>query len=575
MPPTRNSGTSSEISASLPKSRAKLFGNSRSKIQAKAIQDTQDPQNANLKPDKESNKLNAFLNLPIELKLQIVDFLPTYDIPSVRMISQSWAAAGAPSIFRNGFTVRPQMDDMDRLGQVCLRPEFAKGIRFIKFFAGDTDKGLLFEAVNREEQRLNWATGGQLTKVWNQIDAIFDSERMQKHCEVGRLEKYLASLPNLEAIKVTSQECPVRGSNMPFCILWQSLEEDFDESDDELAHFLNTDMSIQRYAAVLSAALKCKTITSIALDSFPIDYFGGGRPSLSHYLTNVLQPSPTLKTELSMITVLQISIVGRRRPYPINFPQQYTSDLGRKMAKFIGCFSNLRSLDLSYDESVDDTDECLMGFEEVFYRLKFPHLHSLLIAGCDSTEEALGRFLFAHKQTLRNLHIGEAGCTPEESTWKQVLTDLRDHMSLEKFELYDPDSEGRIYDDNWKSLHSDGKSKIKDAKLLELYVLGKCPWPMSDSNPRDSGWKRKFGAEDMKLLDLSEEERRDLLGEDWETDGDSEAEDEDMEDDDSSDNESEAFFSVEEDNSFIDDGNLIAGDGDWEDMEVDEADVVD
>ncbi|KAL2064394.1 hypothetical protein VTL71DRAFT_4888 [Oculimacula yallundae] len=572
MPPARTSRATPEISASRPKSRAKPSGSLNPKSHAKAAQNTKSD---TAEPDKESNRSNAFISLPLELKLQIVEFLPTRDIPNVRMISESWAAAGAPSIFRDGFTVRPYLDDMDRLGEVCSRPEIAKGIHHIRIFAGDMQKELLVEAVYREEQRLNWATGGQLTKIWKQVDAIFDPERMQKHCEVGLLEKYLPLLPNLEFLMVTSLDCPFRGNETPFCIAWASLVEDYDENDEELVHFLDSRMSVERYSSILSAASKCTTIHTIALDSFPIDCFRDRRQqSLNKHLCDALQPSSKLKERLSHITALQISIEGAATA------TDYTPDMGRRMAEFIGCFRSLTTLDLSYDESVDESDECLMGFEEVFYRFKFPHLHSLLIAGCDSNEKDLGKFLFAHKKTLRRLCIGEAAVTPEESSWKQILTDLRDHMSLEKFELYVPEAEGRIYDVYWKSVPSDGKSKVKDAKLLELYVLGKCPWPMAESNPRGGGWKRKFGAEDMKLLDLPEEEMRDLLGEEWETDGDSEAEDEDMEDDDStddddsSDDESGTYFSVDEDVYFIDDGNAVAGDGEWEDMDVDEAEVV-
>lgn len=462
---------------------------------------------------------------------------------------------------------------MDRLSEVCKNPEIAKGIRHIEFFAGDMCQEQLADAIKREEQRLTYATGGQLTKVWKQVDAIFEPARFAKHCNTAILNRCLPLLPNLESLKVTSLECPIRGMDMPFCIVWASMEEDFDEENEDLSHFLDPDVCIDRYLGIILPAIECKSIRKLDLDSFPIDFFRKGDLPNSTPYYDVLPPGPELKNLLSHITDLHISIIGS------GLPQEYDADIGRRMASFLGCFQNLRALDLSYEEADDETDECLMGFEDTFYRLKFPHLHSFRTSGCDSTEETLGKFLFAHKRTLRNLHIGEAGCEPEERTWKDVLTDLRDHMALEKFELYDPESEGRIYDANWKNVVSEGKSKIKDAKLLELYVLGKCPWPMAESSPREGGWKRKFGAEDMMLLDLGEEELKDLLGEEWETDGESEAEEEgdDVEMDDSEDeseDESEEFFSVDGDLEFIDDGDVVVEDGEWEDMEVDETEAV-
>ncbi|KAH7348398.1 hypothetical protein BKA65DRAFT_536447 [Rhexocercosporidium sp. MPI-PUGE-AT-0058] len=564
MPPTRTAGAMPEISASRPKSRARPFRRSKPKSRERAL--------ATPEPDKESNKSKTFMQLPLELKLQIVEYIPTRDIPNIRMISESWAAAGAPSMFRNGFTVRPHLDDMDRLCEVCTNPEIAKGIRHIEFFAGDMDEELLANAIAREQQRLIYATGGQLSKVWKQIDAIFDQTRFQKHCNAAILDRCFPLLPNLHSLKVTSLECPVRGIETPFCILWATLEEEFDADNEELSHFLHPETSIERYSSILWSAKLCKSITKIDLDSFPIDYFRDHRQlhfPIPRPYDKALTPGPRLRESLSHITNLRISIIGMGEPHP------YIPKIGRKMAEFLGCFKNLHSLDLSYEEADDESDECLSGFEDSFYRLKFPHLHSFRTAGCDSTEESLGKFLFAHKRTLRNLHIGEAGCTPLEKTWKDVLTDLRDYMSLQKFELYDPDYEGRIYDANWKSVVPDVKEKIKDAKLLELYVLRKCPWPMAESNPREGGWKRKFGAEDMKLLDLGEEELRDLLGEEWETDGESEDGDNvDMEDEDDSEDGGEDYFSVDEDHDFIDDTNPAAVDGDWEDMEVDGDEVV-
>lgn len=514
-------------------------------------------QDATPEPDMESNKKNAFLKLPFELKLQIVGFVPTRDIPSIRMISASWAAAGAPSMFRDGFTVRPHLDDMDRLRQVVTKPKIAAGIRYIEFFAGDVDGNQLENAIERQKQSLEYATGGQLSKVWKQVNAIFDENRFQKHCKADILDKCLPLLPSLESLKINSLNCPLRDLENPFCIAWAEMEADFDFEDETASHFLEPAVSIERYSNILASAMKCKSIRKFDLDCFPIDYFRLDDQFANHIqgdqILTALQPGPKLKEELSHITDLRMAIVGA------GHPMAYDSQMGRIMAQFLCCFQNLTSLDLSYEEADDETDECLLGFEDTFYRLKYPHLHSLRISGCDSTEEDLGKFLFAHKRTLRYLHIGEAGCTPGDRTWKDVLTDLHDHMSLETFELYVPEAEGRIYDVNWKPVVTDGgKGKIKDAKLLELYVLGKCPWPMAEEDPRDEGWRRKFGAEDIKLLDLGEEELRDLLGEEWETDGSGdEDEDEDEDEDD--------YMDMDDEDSY--DSDQYVDYGQWDDTD--------
>ncbi|KAG4411561.1 hypothetical protein IFR04_015300 [Cadophora malorum] len=571
MPPSRTSGSMPVIAPPRPKSSVKHFGRSRPKSRASAAED------ATPEPDKESNKTNAFLNLPQELKLQIVEYLPTRDIPSIRMISESWAAAGAPSFFRDGFTVRPHLDDMDRLYRVVTKPEIAKGIRYIEFFAGDVDRVQLANAIGRQEQRLKYATGGQLSKVWKLVDNIFDETRMREHCKAEILDQCLPLLPNLEVLKINSLNCPLRDIENPFCIAWAEMEAEFDFEDENASHFLDSRISIQRYSDILTSAMKCENIQKLDLDCFPIDYF---RPE--DEFTNAipengrlsaLQPSPQLRDHLSHITDLRMAVVGA------GHPMHYDPEMGHKMAELMGCFQNIISLDFSYEEADDETDECLLGFEDTFYRIKYPHLHSLRLSGCDSTEEDLGRFLFAHKRTLRYLHIGEAGCTPEERTWKDVLTDLRDHMALEKFELYVPEVEGgRIYDMYWQTVVSHpGRGKIKDAKLLELYVLGKCPWPMADEDPRDEGWKRKFGAEDIKLLDLGEEELRDLLGEEWETDGSGDEDsDEDMDDEDAYNSDHlyyDDYDSMDDDLLGFEAGHMGTEEdlngGEWEDMDMD------
>lgn len=537
---TGGASSSKAVDLSASRSRSKVV-----KIKGKArpkSKPTQEPESmAASAEDRAENKLKRFLKIPLELKLLIASYVPTKSIPNLRMMSMDWAVAGEGFMFRDGITVRPHLDDMKRLMNICNHVEIAKGVHEIVFFAGDVDRLQLEAAYEREAEQLLRLTGGRPGKIWKYIDAIYNPGRFGSYCGGRVLNLSLPRFPNLRSLKITSLECPVGGHNS-FKALWEAMEDGFELLDDR-SNFLDTKVSISRYSNILSAAFKAKSIQHITLDAFPIYTFTSDMRILEPmadqiklgllpaYDPKLLLPSRTLRDSLTHIHSLRIGIIG-----PGISEEDIEPEVGSKMANFIGCFHSLRSLDISYDEEDDEGDGCLLEFERVFFGLRFPHLKDLRLSAMDSLESQLGPFLFKHRATLRRLYLGEAGFDPEERTCKEIITDLRDHLQLEKFDMWEED--GRIYDDNWNPIPH---KVLRNAKLLELYVIGKCPWPMAQENPGPHGWKRKFASDNMKLLELTEEELKDALGEDWETEGedsddDSQAEvDSDTSDEDSDD----------------------------------------
>ncbi|KAK6582219.1 hypothetical protein PZA11_004627 [Diplocarpon coronariae] len=528
-------------------------------------------------PDQKSNTASPFLQLPNELKLLVVDNLPVRDIPQLRLISAAWAAAGAKAMFRDGLEIRPYLDDMARLKGLSKHEEIAKGVKYLLIYAGDMQQVHLEAAVTREEEYLKRITGGQLAaKIWKYIDALYDPVRFNSYCNPAALAECLPLLPNLEVLRITSIDCPVScidNNHSAFGSVWESMDESYDETDDEASHFLSYRTSIQRYGAILAAALRCPSIQKVAMDAFPVDMFRPRWLQNNHseiaFFSSIaselsaLTPGPRLKKSFAHIRELKIALVGAGRL------RRYDASMGRSMAEFIGCFQNLTSLDLSYEEQDDEDDECCTGFEDSFFRLRFPHLVSLRIEGTDSEPSDMGRFLVKHRATLRHLFIGECGVSFEETVHREVLTNLRDHMKLTKFELF-TEHGPRLYDENWRpAVVRDGQ--IHDAKLIELFVIGRCPWPMLTDGPsvRTGEWKRKFMGSHMELLELGEEELKDLLGEDWETEGE-EDEDEEMSDGESTEEDfdslGEEFYGFSDHDGREEENNESEADGEWEDI---------
>ncbi|PBP17517.1 hypothetical protein BUE80_DR011274 [Diplocarpon rosae] len=531
-------------------------------------------------PVHKPNTASPFLRLPNELKHLVVNNLPVRDVPNLRLISEAWAAAGAKALFRDGLEIRPYLDDMARLKGLSDHEEIAKGVKSLVIYAGDMRQDQLEAGVTREEEYLKRITGGQLSaKIWKYIDALYNPIRFSSYCNPATLGECLPRLPNLETLRITSFDCPVPcidNNHSAFASVWESMEESYAQTDDELSHFLSNRASIQRYGAILASALRCMSIRKITMDAFPVDMFRPQRLQDEYgenaFFSTVaselsaLTPGPRLKKSLAHIKELKIAILGAGRL------RHYDASMGRNMAEFIGCFQNLTSLDLSYEEQDDENDECCIGFEESFFRLRFPHLTSLRFSGTDSQPSDMGRFLVKHRATLRYLFIGECAVSFQDTVHREVLTNLRDHMKLTKFELF-AEHGPRLYDENWNPVVvRDGQ--IHDAKLIELFVIGRCPWPMLTDGPsaRTGEWKRKFMGSHMELLELGEEELKDLLGEDWETEG--EEEDEEMGDgesiEDYYDSLAEEFLGFSDHDGYGEENNESQGNGEWEEiMDVD------
>jgi hypothetical protein len=506
---------------------------------------------------------SSFLALPPELKIQIVKILDVSDIAHLRLMSRDWAEVGAPELFKHGFSLRPHRDDMARLQSVCKHPEIAKGIKHLDIYMGDMSKQQFADAVSRQRY-LSKKDFKALSKVF---DKVF-SDPISKHCNKSMLEQAFSQLPNLTSITATSSRFPFstfpepaprkNPSSLlagPFHEVWDTLEDEFDQY--ERTNFFDKEVSVERYSSILLASLKLQTpLQVLVLDSLPIDCFIHPPENSSHYSDVEWFPDTpparvtvdTTKVEemtkaVADVRDLQIGLIGSGSK-----DNEYSNPfLGRVLGEFIGSMQHLRSLQVEFlvDDSI--SPDFAVAWERGFYKNYFPHIEDLRMTRLDSHEKMVTPFIIKHSSTLKRLHLGfdavwldlDAEMEADEArSWKDVFTEYKERLpNLQIFEyLEDSSDPQRIYDDNWRPIPIAKNKRVPNAKLLELFVLGKCPWPMASDNPRGwRGWKPKFMGSHLDFMNLSPGELDSLLGGDWETESDSGSSEEDEMDLDDSD----------------------------------------
>ena len=151
--------------------------------------------------------------------------------------------------------------------------------------------------------------------------------------------------------------------------------------------------------------------------------------------------------------------------------------------------------------------EYLETIHRSFFKSRWTVLQSLRLRFLRAYESNLLPFLREHSATLKYLHLSDwalvinhENCPPDECTsmsYREILTNIRDSLTLEKFELLiDEERDKPIYDAEWNEFEDKFQpNSLKNAILLEWYVQDMIEWPMQRDNPYDnaeyssaSGW---------------------------------------------------------------------------------------
>lgn len=482
--------------------------------------------------------------LPLELKHQILDSLSARDVINLRLVSSVWAVLGEELFFKDGFTVRPHLNDMARLEMASKHPGIAKSITSLTFYMGDMSFEQFADAVKRK----SWK--GDLKKVWEIIDRMYSAPMFNRHCNERILSEVLPRLPNLTSLTATSIKYPFMGCGVDLLRAWKSMmdySQDFEEYDEVSFH--DTSLSTRRYTSVLSAAQHLKSpITKLVLDPLPADFFvtydemSVDEDDGQHEIDKFLDPSKQTIFEklVSHVQDLQMGMMG--------FSFRYNdSALAAALGDVFGTMKQLRYLDLTWDLADAQVLRFAKVWQSRFLRATWPHLERLRLRKTEFDDVAILPFLRKHSSTLKYLELTEDAVQvdiEQTRTFRDLLTGFREHLKLEKFQFLVTEGDQPIYDRNWDRVDSIENltwremaemhyrhNRVKDAQLLEWFVLGKISWPMKNDHPDFDAvyhpWKRlsaeqiRQGMEDS-LIDIDS-----LIEDEWESDVSEEYVDED------------------------------------------------
>jgi len=416
-------------------------------------------------------------NLPAELRIRILEELPTADIKNARLSCSALAVAGAPELFRDGFIIRPDRDDKTRLRNVSMQPDLASGIKHLKIAVGDVDLQLLENAINIEMGSLE--DKDQREFVQKTVAII---KYMQKHIhgylDTDDLSLAFSALPNLKALTVSSVEYPFSSPWPSHEPLWQRVMTR-NANFDQMSH-QNPVIARAKWSNILMAVQYASLrIESLDLDLMPLSCLGG----------NSDQRKDQMRKAVSYVKHLRICLLAHGRD------ELEEPSCAKDAADFLGSMRQLRSLDLTW--GVRKIHLIPAAFENAwdngFYANTWPYLKSLRMQNMESPEAHLFGFLKRHASTLKYLHLsGPFVLKSPRSSYKNFLTSIRDVLKLQKFELIVAKKDlflpwnqtyemEQIYNRNWESLPM---SEKLSATLLEAYVLGtRKDWPMVDDNP--------------------------------------------------------------------------------------------
>ncbi|KAE9367620.1 hypothetical protein N431DRAFT_514058 [Stipitochalara longipes BDJ] len=454
--------------------------------------------------------LSPIGNLPPELQLMALKNLPLQEVKNFRVTSRSWATAGMEHLFRGQFSVRPKegilpridfLDDLSKLESLCQHPYFSHDIKSISFLKSDMSRKMFSLFLLHKKRRT----------THHQWDSILHGIRSptQTYCERSILEKLFTALPNLSCIDIMSVENYLNKLEDNAFIL----HGDFDEymaSRKELRTLLFA-FARRRYTAILLAANQLRS----PLYSLTVSYLPTRREV--HPLPyGVLEANEATRKTMSKVENMTFHLAFNPdiRTTPSNYDLIF---LTRAIGNYLKCFRNLRRLDLGMAEEESSRHRPFMAeFQRALWLI----------------QPEILPFILNHSATLRHLEIAPGRCEPkdQDQDTEEFLTTIKDQCKcLEKFSFLKgewAEKTDKIYNIIvfpsrswiWEPVLDESTEPIKASKLIEYYILGRCPWPMVPENPFDVGlWRPKFAGTHEQFLDMSQEQLDHYFERGWET----------------------------------------------------------
>lgn len=448
--------------------------------------------------------LSPFVTLPIELKARIISFLPALDVTNLRLICRAFAGVCVEGMFNvvsggfiqsGTFSIRPHIVDMTRLQHICNRPWLARMIRHVNIYVGDVDMVEFdqeVQAINKvTERECVWKSERRINRLLDQIIG-----NRNQHCDPVILSRAFSLLPMVESISATSTRCPFSASETTFCAAWErmllrwNLEPGsfFDAQDPSMPSL----SGIKYLSILLPAARRVKRpVRKLILDTLPIDLFIRHDPQdINSY--EMLVHTDFIREIQNMTSQVQDLHLGFTRLGDRIMYQRPA--LAQAIGGFLGSMSYLRSLDFTWNMSWRYDNDLFEGeWQTSFYNNTWPHLKKLRLSKVRSPELLFSSFIGRHK-ALKFLSLGhDFFITSQEDegecvSYKKLLTSFRKTLHLEKFQLMVSAHDAKIWDDDWERVPSN--NALPDAELFEMFVLGRCVWPMENLESKYPDWKK-------------------------------------------------------------------------------------
>jgi len=165
--------------------------------------------------------------LPVELKLHFVQFLEVNDLVNLRGTSRAWSVICTKEVFRDGLTIRPHYNDMERLLRISECSWLAKSVEKVVILVGDMETSELEQAFLLNQFGHDTELGSQYRSEVVEIMGKIDNPPFRiKHCDEDTMIQAFGRFPNLKSLSASSCTFPFKELDIRFKPLWESMVRD-------------------------------------------------------------------------------------------------------------------------------------------------------------------------------------------------------------------------------------------------------------------------------------------------------------------------------------------------------------
>ena len=425
------------------------------------------------------NTLPTLAGLPDEIKINIVRCLAVQGIAQLRLVSREWADLGAEQLFRGGFIV-PHLPGISRLLEASDRPLIAKGIKLLVLYVPEVKPNAVKKAVANSVpcECCSFDNASIWEGIDSRIPSLISDPAHVAHLSTETFGRILGSFPKLDTLVIKST----------------SLASWYERDEPMLSltpnHFptcFSLHVSGLRCSNILRSVKSLQVpLRKLVLDPLPLSTFFLWTPATPRDFERPTHIFKALEQGLAQLQDLAVIFDGG----------EDSSDAAiEAFGRFFKCMPKLQSLTIRFSAYEGAT----MEFVRSFLKSRFQALTNLICICMPCLWADLSTFLLNHKGTLKRVAFlgGMAVDLPPYAgggwDWEEVLTEVRDNLSLECFMLNHLPTDEALYvigncydgtadpDHTWESLDGDaGMNSFHAAGLCEQFVKGEKPWLMLD-----------------------------------------------------------------------------------------------